>query len=137
MQVTLFYIGISCSKSTIAFNARNYQRFPNCLQVQAIACKCTQLHASHPELTRVRSIRFLLFEIKRVLVYTSTLFKHSWRDNLLIYGFVVPHFFIQNMYMPLKKYSGKKANKICLMGQIGIESYNFLEYWQNLSIHVK
>ena len=97
--------------------ARNYQRFPNCLQVQAIACKCTQLHASHPELTRVRRIRFLLYEIKRVLVYNSKIFKHSWRDNLLIYGFVVPYFFIQNMYMPLKKYFG---NKLCLMGQIGI-----------------
>ena len=29
----------------------------------------------HPELTRERSIRFVLFEIKRVLVYNSTLFK--------------------------------------------------------------
>ena len=29
----------------------------------------------HPELTRVRSIWFLLFEIKCVLVYNSTLFK--------------------------------------------------------------
>ena len=30
---------------------------------------------SHPELTRERSIRSLLFEIKRVFVYNSTVFK--------------------------------------------------------------
>ena len=102
-----------------------------------IACKCKQLHVSAHNCMQVTpnllewealgffymksnvfwSIRFLLYEIKRVLVDNSTIFKHSWRDNLLIYGFVVPYFFIQNMYMPLKKYFG---NKLCLMGQIGI-----------------
>jgi len=35
------------------------------------------------------------------------------------------------MYMPTKNYFNKKANKLCLMGQIVIESPSFLEYWQN------
>ena len=44
----------------------------------------------HPELTRERSIRFLLFEIKRVFVYNSTVFKLT---DLFVY-----YFFIQNVY---------------------------------------
>ena len=44
----------------------------------------------HPGVTRVRSIRFLLFEIKRVLVYNSTSFKLT--DLFILY------FFIQNVY---------------------------------------
>ena len=31
----------------------------------------------------------------------------------------------------------KKAKKLCLMGQIVIESHSFLEYWQNRKIHVR
>ena len=31
------------------------------------------------------------------------------------------------MYMPTKKYLRKKANKLCLRGQIGIEGHSFLE----------
>ena len=31
------------------------------------------------------------------------------------------------MNMPTKKYFIEKANKLCLMGQIVIESYSFLE----------
>ena len=32
------------------------------------------------------------------------------------------------MHMLTKKYLKKKANKLCLMGQIMIESHGFLEY---------
>ena len=35
------------------------------------------------------------------------------------------------MHMPTKKYLIKKANKLCLMVQIVIESHSFLEYWPN------
>ena len=41
------------------------------------------------------------------------------------------------MHMPTKKYLRKKANKLCLMGQIVIENHSFLEYWQNREIHVE
>ena len=41
------------------------------------------------------------------------------------------------MQMPTKMYLRKKANKICLMGQIVIEKYSFLEYWQNREIPVQ
>ena len=52
----------------------------------------------HPELTRERSIRFLLFEIKSVFVYNSTVF---WLTDLFVYTFSL---------------------KICKRGQIVIES---------------
>ena len=35
------------------------------------------------------------------------------------------------MHVPTKKYLWKKANKLCLLGQIVIESHSFLEYLQN------
>ena len=35
------------------------------------------------------------------------------------------------MHMPTKKDLREKNNKLCLMGQIVIESHSFLEYWQN------
>ena len=41
------------------------------------------------------------------------------------------YIFIQNAYADKKKYNRKKAYKLCLMGQIVIESNSFLEYWQN------
>ena len=52
----------------------------------------------HPELTRERSIRFLLFEIKRVFVLNSTVFKLT--DLFILY------FYIQNVY------ANKKVLKI-------------------------
>ena len=52
------------------------------------------IFVAHPELTRVRSIWFLLFEIKRVLVYNSTLSKLS--DLYILY------FFLQNVYVNKK-----------------------------------
>ena len=69
----------------------------------------------HTGLTRVSSIRFLLFEIKRVLVYNSTIIYFT--DLFILY-----------MHMPTKKYLRKKAKKLCLMGQIVIESHSFLKY---------
>ena len=77
----------------------------------------------HPGLTRVRSIRFLLFEIKRILVYNSTIF--------YLTDLSIQYFFIQNAYAD-KKYPRQKAKQLCLIGQIGIESHSFLKYWQNL-----
>ena len=57
----------------------------------------------HPGLTRVRSIRFLLFEIKFGL----------WGNNLLIYGFAVLYFFIKNVRIcRQRKYLRKKAKKM-------------------------
>ena len=41
------------------------------------------------------------------------------------------------MHIATKKYLRKNANKLCLMGQIVIESHSFLEYWQNHLIHVE
>ena len=32
------------------------------------------------------------------------------------------------MHMPTKKYLIEKARKLCLLGQIAIESHSFLEY---------
>ena len=49
----------------------------------------------HPELMIERSIRFLLFEIKRVFVYNSSVFRLT--DLFILY------FFIQNVYAS-KKY---------------------------------
>ena len=49
----------------------------------------------HPELMRERSIWFLLFEIKRVFVYNSTVFRLTdLYVNTLSF----------KMYMPTKKY---------------------------------
>ena len=52
----------------------------------------------HPELTRERRIRVLLFEIKRVFVYNSTVFRLT--DLFILY------FFVQNVY------ANKKVSKI-------------------------
>jgi len=57
----------------------------------------------HPELTRERSIRFLLFEIKCVFVYISTIFKLT--DLFILY------FFIKNVYAN-KKIFERKGYKI-------------------------
>ena len=54
-----------------------------------------QLTPHHHELTRERNIRFLLFEIKRVFVYNSRVFKLT--DLFMLYSF------IQNVYAD-KKY---------------------------------
>ena len=37
------------------------------------------------------------------------------------------------MYIPTKKYLRRKAKKLCLMGQIVIESHSFLEYCRALN----
>ena len=57
----------------------------------------------HPGLT----IRFHLFEIKRVLVYNSTIFKFT--DLFILY-------FLFKMYMPTKKYLRKKGWNIMYNG---------------------
>ena len=54
----------------------------------------------HPGLTRVRSIWFLLVEIKRVLVYNITIFKLT---DFLFYTFSF------RAYMPTRKYLRKKG----------------------------
>ena len=74
----------------------------------------------HPGLTRVSSIRFLLFEIKRVLVY---IIQQSFLLRICLF-----YTFSFKMHMPTKKYCRKKAYKLCLMGQIVIERHSFLEY---------
>ena len=61
----------------------------------------------HPELTRERSIRFLLFEIKHVLVYNSTIFKLTGLNIL---------YFLFKMYTPTKNYYRKKGYKIMYKG---------------------
>jgi len=65
------------------------------------------LYTFHPKLTRERSIRFFLFDIKRVFVYISTIFKLM--DLFILY------FLIQNVYAN-KKYLRKKAVKLCIRG---------------------
>ena len=65
----------------------------------------------HTELTTKRSILFRLFEIKRVFVYNSTLFKLT---DFLFYAFLF------KMHMPTKHYLRKKAVKLCIRGQIVI-----------------
>ena len=55
---------------------------------------CIHIHYTHhPELTRVRNILFLFFEIKRAFVYNSTIFKLT--DLFILY-------FSFKMYMPTK-----------------------------------
>ena len=71
----------------------------------------------HAGLTRVSSIRFLLFEIKRILVFNSIIIYFT--DLFILY------IFIQNADIKVFK------KKLCLMGQIVIESHSFLKYWQN------
>ena len=61
----------------------------------------------HPELSRERSIRFLLFEIKRVFVYISTIFKLT---ELFILNLFIP-----NVYAN-KKLFKKKGYKIVYKG---------------------
>ena len=73
----------------------------------------------HPGLTRVRGIRFLQFEIILVLIYILTIFKVT--DSFVKY-------FLFKTYMPAKKYIRKKAEKLCLIGVIVIESHSFLKY---------
>ena len=58
---------------------------------------------THPGLTRVSSIRFLLFEIKRVLVYNSTILKLT--DLFILF------FFIQNAYDDKIVFMMKKCKK--------------------------
>ena len=58
---------------------------------------------TQPGLTRVSSIWFLLFEIKRVLVYNSTIFKLT---DLFIF-----FFFIQSAYADKKVFMKKCKNK--------------------------
>ena len=81
----------------------------------------------HTGLTRVSSVRFLIFEIKSVLVF----------DPIIIYftDLFMLYIFIQNAYAN-KKVFNKKSKKLCLMGRIVTESHSFLEYWQNRLIHV-
>ena len=78
-----------------------------------------QADTIHPGLTRVRSIQLLLFEIKRVLIYSSTILKLT--DLIILY------FFIYNVYDD-KKVLKRKASKLCIMGQTVIESHSFLKY---------
>ena len=54
---------------------------------------------NHPGLTRVSSIRFLLFEIKRAFVFNSTIFYLT--DMFIIY------FFLQNAYADKKVFKKK------------------------------
>ena len=56
-------------------------------------CQC------HPGLTRVRSIRVLLFEIRHVLVSYSTIFKLTILFNL--------YFLIHNVYADKKVFKKK------------------------------
>ena len=58
-----------------------------------------QFKLCHPGLTRVSSIRFLLFEIKRVFVYNSTIFYLT--DLFILY------FFLQNAYADKKVFLKK------------------------------
>ena len=63
--------------------------------------------AFHPELTRERSIRFLLFEIKHVFVYNLTVFRLT--DLFILY------FFNQNVYVNNKVFQikGYKIMSYC------------------------
>ena len=49
-------------------------------------------------------------------------------NNLLPYGFVCAILFPSKCICRQKKYFRKKSKKLCLMGQIVIESHSFLEY---------
>ena len=69
----------------------------------------------HTGLTRVSSINF--FEIKLALVFNSIII--YFKNLFMLY------ILIQNAYN--KKYLIEKADKLCLMGQIVIESHSFLE----------
>ena len=73
----------------------------------------------HPKLTRVRSVWFHLFEIKRVLVY---IIQQSLNLRICIY-----YTFSFKTYMPTKEYL-KKVKKLCIRGKIVIESHSFLKY---------
>ena len=105
-RIDYIWLNQTCLKGT-----GNVIRSPFIHRVTCLIHKCTV----HPGLIRVRSIRFILFEIQRVLVYNLTI-------NLQICAL--------KRYMPTKKYWRKKAKQLYIMGEIVIESHNFMEYWQ-------
>ena len=92
---------------TLYYSSTNYLI---CLHTTDLVLRTNKIHLSrkpyHPEsgLTRVNSIRFLLFEIKRVLVYNFTIFLCT--DLLILF------FFIQ-MHMSKKWNIRIKAKKLC------------------------
>ena len=86
-----------------------------------------QWRNGHTGLTREWSIRFLIFEIKRVLVFNSIIIYFTGLFNVLPLNCPA---FLFKVHMPAKKYLRKKAKKLCLMGQLVIESHSFLEYWR-------
>ena len=65
-----------------------YSVFPHWVSGTYPSRKCQIKCLQHPRLTRVRRIRFHLFEIKRMLVYNS----------------FILYFFIQNLYADKNKY---------------------------------
>ena len=66
----------------------------NRARCHADADKSIRNDYSHPGLTTVNSVRFVLFEIKCVLVYNSTTFYFT--DLFILY------IFIQNTYADIK-----------------------------------
>ena len=54
-------------------------------------------------------------------------FKYPSRDRVKVTDLYVKYFLFK-AYMPAKKYLRKKAKKLCLIGEIVIESHSFLEY---------
>ena len=88
----------------LEFPSNHYQKLFNRYFIYFIDIYSTDTDTDtpHPELARVRCIWFLLFEIKRVLVYNSVIFKLT--DLFILYSF------IRNNCTE-KKYLRKKANK--------------------------
>ena len=90
----------------LEFPSNHYQKLFNRYFIYFIDIYSTDTDTDtpHPELARVRSIWFLLFEIKRVLVYNSVIFKLT--DLFILY----------RKFCTEKKYLRKKAKKLMYKG---------------------
>ena len=92
--------------------------------VKMFFSKFHKTNTEHPGLTRVSSIRFLLFEIKRVLVYSTILY---FTDLFNLYIFI-QHALLTKKYKTKKAYFLQIFTNLQNLGQIVIESHSFLEY---------
>ena len=84
----------------------------------------------HPELTRERRIRSLLFEIKRVFVYNSTVFRLT--DLFLLY-FFIPNVYANKIIFKIKVYEimlkGSNCDRKSPFSEILTEPLNLRDYF--------
>jgi len=78
--------GVLLTRGPGAYKIPSFNDIPGKFRSQSFGSVLSHDSSAHPELTRERSIQFLLFEIKRVFVYISTIFKLT--DLFILYFFI-------------------------------------------------